>query len=176
MNKNTDFPYAHSIFGKDLLSGSDRFQRLAWLAKEIPVQDLYQVQDTGYSKLLFNEISECYINGQFIATIVLGFSFIEREIAGRLFSIGDKKTAEKGKSEELINSAHKKGWLTEDEMTRLNKLRDLRNPVVHFRDPFNFSHPDIAAILKAQTTPKCLEENSKLILGAIIHILNKTAL
>lgn len=176
MNKNSDLPYAHSIFGKDLLSGSDRFQRLAWLAKEIPVHDLYQVQDTGYSKLLFNEISECYINAQFIATIVLGFSFIEREIAGRLFSIGDKKIAAKGKNEELINLAYKKGWLTENEMNRLNKLRDLRNPVVHFRDSFNSSHPDMAAFLKAKTTPKYLEESAQIILKAIIHILSKTAL
>lgn len=175
MNENTDFPYAHSIFGKELMSGSERFRRLAWLAKKIHVEDLYQIQDRVYSKSLFNEISECYVNGQFIATIVLGFSFIEREIAGRLSSVGDKE-AKKGRSEELIKSAHAKGWLTESEKNRLNDLRDLRNPIVHFRESLDCSHPDLAATLKAKTTPEYLEENAQLILEATIHVLNKTAL
>ena len=175
MNEDIDFSLDQSVYGRELVLGSGRLYRLEWLTKRIPEQDLYLLQDGVFSQLLFNEISECFINGQFIATIVLGFSFIERAIAGRLSFIGDKKIAA-GTSEQLINAAHKKGWLTETECNHLNDLRKLRNPVVHFKEPLDLSRPEVASILRTKTTPQLLEGNAQQILEATIHVLNKTAL
>ena len=125
MPNNIDFSPDRAITGSDLLGGSGRLGRVEWLAKHFSAGDLYLLQDGAFSQLLFTDVLETFVGGQFIATIILGFSFIERTIAGRLFFVGEKDAA-MGKSEALLNAALRKGWLTIDEHAHLNcSSRDL---------------------------------------------------
>lgn len=110
-----------------------------------------------------------------IATVVLGFSLIERTIAGRL-SFNSERKAAGGTSEELVNAALNKKWLTPEEYANLNALRKLRNPIVHFRDHLDASRPEVKALLSAKTTAQIIEEDAKKVVEATIHVLNKTAL
>lgn len=175
MVKKLDFSFDRTVTGEELLVGSGRLGRLAWLAKRIPEKDLYLLQDGAFSQFLFSEVSESFVNGQFIATIVLGFSFIERTIAGRLSFVSEKNAA-KGTSEQLIDAALAKGWVTTEEKKLLNNLRALRNPIVHFKEPLAQNRPEIRALMEAKTASQLLEHDAKNILEAMIHVLNKTAL
>lgn len=169
-----DFSVNRTIPGKKLLAGTDHFRRLNWLKQRVPEDDLYFLQDGDFSLALFREAAESYIHGQFIAAIVLGYSFIERTIAGRLDHMKDKTA--RGHSHEVISAARERGWLTEEETLALNQLRGLRNPLVHFREPLDTSRPEIRAILQAKTTSELLEVDAQRVLEAAIHVLRKTAI
>lgn len=80
------------------------------------------------------------------------------------------------KSENLIKEAVGKGWLTNDEQDHLNKLRKLRNPIVHFRDHVDETRPEKRSISESKTTTQIFKSDAEKILAAVINILNKTAL
>ena len=175
MSDELDFSLDVTASGDELLSGTGRLARIGWLSKRIRKDDLFLLQDGSFSKLLFNETLECFVGGQFIATVVLGFSLVERTIAGRLSHVGEKKEA-KGSSEELMSSALRNGWLSQTEVDKINELRALRNPVVHFREHLASSRPEVKATQSGRDTMQMLEGDAKRILEAAIHVLGKTAL
>lgn len=171
----TDFSLAETVSGEELLSGSDRLDRLAWIHKRIGTGDLYFFQDGPYSRFLFKEILDCFVNGQYIATIVLGFSFLERTLAGRLHFIGKPQVA-RGKSIDLFKAAHAENWISEGEHAIFESLRTLRNSVAHFHDPMDKLRPEIRAIQEGRTPAAILESDAKEFLSAAVQLLNKTAL
>lgn len=175
MSDELDFSLDVTVSGDVLLSGTERLGRIEWLARRIRKDDLFLLQDGSFSKLLFIETIECFLGGQFIATVVLGFSLIERAIAGRLFHVGDEKAA-KRKSEELMVSALNKGWLSQTEFNQIGELRALRNSVVHFRGHLSMSRPGVNAAVNGQDISQMLESDARRILEAAIHVLGKTAL
>ena len=175
MAEEFDFSLERSVTGQELFRGNAMLERLAWLNECVPGASFFFLQDGEFSKLVFQEAADSYVNGQFIAAIVLGFSFIERTIAGRFSHIGEEKTA-RGHSEDLFKAAAKKGWITESEYQSLEKLRSLRNPIVHYRDPLHGDRPEIRALLQAKTPLIMLETDAKLILNAAIRLLGKTAI
>ena len=176
MSKDLDFSPARTVTGDALLGENTRLGRLAWLMKYVRADDLYFVQDGALSEMLFREAADSFVNGQFLATIVLAFSFIERSIAGRLSYIGENKTAE-GKSKDLLAAALDRGWLTPDEIKSLDEIRLLRNPIVHYRDSFDAKRPEIRAALEGKPHSILFEADARKVLEAAIHIiLAKTAL
>ena len=104
MKADLDFSFDCVVHGEELLAGTDRLGRAAWLAKRVREDDIYFMQDGTLSQLLFTEVLESFIGGQYIASIVLGFSLIERTVAGRLAFVGDTAAATE-RSEGLIDAA-----------------------------------------------------------------------
>ncbi|WP_038177884.1 hypothetical protein [Vibrio rhizosphaerae] len=96
-----DFDLTHTINLEELLVGSGKLDRLLILLSKMKKGDLYFLQDGKRSKVVFQEAVEIYINGQFISAIALGFSFIERTIAGRLWFLGERKMS-KERSDKLL--------------------------------------------------------------------------
>ncbi len=175
MKSEFDFSFDRPVHGEELLGGTGQLARASWLTKYIREDDIYFMQDGTLSELLFKEVLSSFVAGQLIATIVLGFSLIERTIAGRLASIGDK--AALANSEDLLKNALERDWLKKDEYEQLNELRkSVRNPIVHFRDHASETRPELKAYLNARTIEKQLETDAKKILEATIHLLQKNAL
>ena len=175
MADELDFSCERSVTGEELLLGSGRLERLAWLNRLIPSGDLFFLQDGEFSKLVFQEAVDSFVNGQFIAATVLGFSFIERTIAGRLSHVGDKKLA-LSKSGELLHAALQRRWLTETEHSSLDALLKVRNPIIHFREPLHAERPEIRALYQAKTPKLLVESDARKVLDAAIRLLEKTSI
>lgn len=175
METEFDFSFDRPVYGEELLGGSGQLARASWVARRVRNDDVYFMQDGTLSQLLFKEVLSTFVSGQYIATIVLAFSLIERTVAGRLAFVGDK-SATKSNSVQLLKSALERGWLKQDEHDLLDELRKLRNPIVHFHDHLSETRPEIRATLSARTTEQMLEGDAKQILEATIHVLQKTAL
>ena len=175
MKTEFDFSFDRPVHGEELLGGTGQLPRASWVAKRIREDDIYFMQDGTFSQLLFKEALNSFVAGQFIATIVLAFSLIERTVAGRLAFVGEKSAA-RAKSEILLKGALERGWLRTEEHKLLDELRELRNPIVHFRDHLSDTRPEVRAALSARTTEQVLEVDAKQILEAAIHVLQKTAL
>ena len=175
METEFDFSFDRPVYGEELLGGSGQLARASWVARRVRDDDVYFMQDGTLSQLLFKEVLSAFVSGQYIATIVLAFSLIERTVAGRLAFVGDKPAA-KANSVQLMKSALERGWLKQDEHDLLDELRKLRNPIVHFHDHLSETRPEVRAALSARTTEQMLEGDAKQILEATIHVLQKTAL
>ena len=175
MTNKLDFSPDRAVTGSELLKGSYRLSRVEWLTNNLHENDLYLFQDGELSQLLFTDLIETFVGGQFIATILLGFTFIERTIAGRLSFVGDKKTA-KESSTELLDAALSRGWLSIGEHSKLNELRQLRNPIVHFREHLADTRPEVKAVLSGRSATQMFESDAKQILAVSIHVLKQTSL
>lgn len=173
-NDELDFDLTHTIDSKELLKGSGKLERLSMLLAKISKGDLYFLQDGKRSKVVFQEAAVTYINGQFISAIALGFSLIERTIAGRLWFL-DERTKAKAKSDELLDEAARRGWITGRECELLKELKNIRNYVMHFQDPSN----DESNFKNLFTTdPKSVdfEDNAKNVILTAISVLQKTSI
>jgi hypothetical protein len=175
METEFNFSFDRPVYGEELLGGSVQLARASWVARRVRNDDVYFMQDGTLSQLLFKEVLSTFVSGQYIATIVLAFSLIERTVAGRLAFVGDKPAA-LANSVPLLKSALERGWLKQEEHDLLDELRKLRNPIVHFRDHLSETRPEVRAALSARTTEQILESDAKQILEATIHVLQKTAL
>jgi hypothetical protein len=176
MSDELDFSISESVSSDKILSSSAKGNRLSWVSTQIGGPDgFFFFQDGRFSRYIFQEALHCYIEGQFICTIVLAFSFIERSLAGRFFEIG-RADLERSRSEDLLIEAQKIGWLSIEEHTLLQDLKSIRNSVAHFRDPSDFSRPEIRALLSAKEPYVMLENEAKQVLLAAFRVLNKTAI
>lgn len=175
MNHNLDLSFNLSVSGKELLNRTASTARANWLTNKLCRDDLFFLQDGPFSEILLNEIFECFLAGRDIATIVIGFSFIERTIAGRLNHTGHPK-AQELKSEQLLAEAIARGWISQSEHENLTEIRKLRNPIVHFKDYLHAQRPEIRALTSALTTKEMMERDAKQVLESVIKILYKTAL
>jgi len=175
MATETTLSFERGLLALELLHPDSKLGRLQWLAKHINPDDLYFFQDGELSQSLFHEILDAYIAGLDLAVCVLGFTFIERSIAGRLSHIG-ASVAAKGRSGQLLAEALRRGWLSQEEYSTLDNLRLNRNPLVHFKDRLEVSRPEIRAIMNAKSTKELLATEARLIVQAVFTVLKKTSL
>lgn len=170
-----DFDFTHSVTAEVLIRGAGRLERLSWLHERIKKGDLFFLQDGTRSQVVFQEAVDSFVNGQYIAVVALGFSFIERTIAGRLWSIGEKEKANTRDNSKLLNFAKDRGWLTDGEVTALNNLRDVRNYVVHFKDP-DSRQMKVCSVFEKHPRSVDFEKDAYAVMQAAIDVLSKTAL
>lgn len=164
-----------TVRANELLRGTGRLERLEWIHQRLKGGDIYFFQDGKRSQIVFQEAVDSFVNGQFIATIALGFSFIERTIAGRLWHLGEKDAAQTRSNYKLLNFAKDRGWLSEGEVTVLNNLRDIRNYVIHFRDP-DQTQGGIRNIFQKQHRSVDFEKDAYAVMKAALDVLSKTSL
>ena len=124
--------------------------------------------------MIFQEAADSYVNGQFISCIALGFSFIERTIAGRLWHLNEKSLSKKS-GESLLSEALNKKWISEGEFVSLNNLRRLRNYTVHFQPPSDDEN-NVKDLFAPDPRSIDFEENAKQVMLAAINVLHKTSI
>lgn len=175
MSDKLDFSLRETASPAELCESVAEVKRLKWIVTKLGPDGFYFFQDGRFSRYMFQEAIQSFINGQFIASIVLAFSFIERSLAGRFFEVG-RTDLERATAEVLLREARLSGWLSETEEKLFNNLRELRNTVAHFRDPGSTDRPEIRAILSAKQPYEMLENQAREVLDAAIRLLGKTAI
>jgi len=112
----------------------DRIERIKWLEKILPNCDYLMEFDTA---LIFEEAKTSFINGQFIATIILANAFIEHYLQGKLINKGFIGEAKQG-LKDIVKFIRKNGMLHEYLCKKINHLRQFRNPFIHLKE---WEHP-----------------------------------
>jgi hypothetical protein len=107
-----------------------------------------------------------------MAVVVLGLAFIEQAIAGRFYAAG-RNDLERATISALLLEAHGSGWIADDELTNLNRVRLLRNPVTHFRAPLSVDTIESRAVRAAAVPYSVLESDAKTVMEAVFHLLSK---
>jgi len=140
MEKNTDL-FGNEIKKKTYKSTTEkelisydkilfpqRFERLKFVKKYNP-KGFSMFGDMEFV-FTFNEIQKCYVNGHFIATIVLSQSFLEKLLGIHLSKKGLEKETKYG-LEKMIKVATRENILHPKVLELLNCLRLKRNPFIH---------------------------------------------
>jgi hypothetical protein len=151
-----------------------RIERLAWLASALPHGELLTFPGGWMAKHLFEETRHCFIYGQFLAAIVLGFAFVERTLAAIFYASG-RGDLEKAPVSELFREAVRTGCLTADEYAWLDRARKLRNPVTHFRRPLYRDTVENRSVTEGSLPYWILEEDARHVVLAAMRVVAKRA-
>ncbi len=127
---------APSLAKYDKDSFNDRLQRLRWLYKVFPSGYSYMMPpETAY---IFGEIKNVFVDGAFVATILLSSAFIEHWLSSVARSKGFEREAARGLSS-VIKCLRREGLVNDYLLDKADALRKLRNPFVHLQA---FEAPD----------------------------------
>jgi hypothetical protein len=150
----------------------ERLARLNWLVSNTPDAEFWTFPGCLISKYLFEESRYCFVYGQFLAVIVLGMSYIEHTLAAMFYTVG-RSDLERANISRLLGEAVTAGWISQDEYDHLNKAREIRNPVTHFRSPLRDDTIECRAMTQDELPYIVIEEDARYIMAIALHLLNK---
>lgn len=126
--------YEVALERRDAQTRPERAARVRWLNKNLPAW-MGMPSDSWF---VFNEAKSTYVDGYFIATVVLASAFAEHWLSGRLSAQGFDKEAGRGLAA-CIRCARKHQAWPDFILDRLDRLRRIRNPFIHLKG-FDHDH------------------------------------
>ena len=133
----------------------ERLERLIFLRKIWPQNLLI----SGEMEFVFTlgEIKDCFIKGHFIAVIVLTQSFIEKIFVDFFIEKGFSKETKYG-LDNMIKFAKKTNLIETYVLKKVDKLRQIRNPIIHSKD-FSYEYSLSKRVYDNKIAPNILLEN-----------------
>lgn len=106
------------------------------------------------SNYLWNEARSCFINGDFIATILSCQSLCEHLLASYLeYQSRDETLASKPRFRAVIKKCHELKIISDKDKTNLEELSDFRNLLTHYRSMKSMSAFIHQALEREVTSP-----------------------
>ena len=169
-------PATRLIEDEDRRCREARVARLEWLESNYPL-DRYGFMLFGgwVSQQLLGEARYCFTYGQFLASAVLGVAFAERILAAKFYAIG-RDDLERAGGQSLLREALQCGWITDAEFDQLDKFRQLRNPLIHYRRYLAAGTVERRAVQQEREPEEIIEDDARGILVAAFGILAKEAI
>jgi hypothetical protein len=163
------------LVSEDESTRAKRAERLAWLVEAYPGGPHGLLIHGGWlSKQLLEEVKYCFTYGQYVATAVMGYALIERLLAAELYARG-RDELERAASERLIAAAREHGMITDTEYDVLNSIRNLRNPLLHYRRPFSDGTIESRWSKEEQHPEDFLEADARIVITATFRLLARHA-
>jgi len=153
---------------------AQRAKRLKWLISEAPDAHIWTFPGGWVTKQLFEEARYSFVYGQFLASTILGFAYVERTLGATFYGAG-RNDLRRATSEVLFKEANAVGWLEEREIEVFDKARRLRNPLVHFRKPLHKDLPEFRAIQGEREPYEIIEDDAKHILQVMFRLVKQNA-
>jgi hypothetical protein len=131
----------------DAATRADRAERAAWLAGLGWPESGWQFFG-GDPTASWEELRRTFIDGSYLATILVGHVFLENLLAGQLAS-------------DVLKRTRDRGWLGPDEFEVLDALREMRNPYAHYAEFL-------------QETPEAVvEQDARAVVEALYRLVNR---
>jgi len=123
--------YEASLERADRASLSVRAARVRWLSSVIPRRIGFALPlETAY---VFEEAKSAYVSGYFVAAVILAAAFVEHWFSAKLAARGFEKAAAKGLAASIA-AARANDIVNASLLTRVDRLRQIRNPFVHLKE------------------------------------------
>jgi len=150
----------------------DRVERLRWVDKVFPKgYDFMMPPETAY---IFDEAKMAFLNGEFIATLLLASAFVEHWLGIPLQSKGFHKEAQKGLGA-IIECARANNLVHGYLLDKADHLREIRNPFVHLK-PFAHKHSIMQRAMNGLSHPVEIMENDAKEALSIMYTIASTSL
>lgn len=120
----------------------------------------------------WEEARSSFVNGNFVATIMLCQSMMEHILASHLHGtlIGD--VAEKQSLKDTVRLCEERGVIDGPTRSDLQRLADLRNPLAHFRHLSDVAHLDRKAINSGQHPMELIGAEATFAIALVIKVLS----
>ena len=162
----TEFDSFLSVAKDQRERAEDRFSFLNSLS---PYDNLrYPGVHEWYSYRLYMDAVENYIRGHFLATIILSSTFIENILGTLLLEQGSENMG----AYQIIEDSVDEGILSEKQAQKLHKVRKLRNPVVHTRNPMNPESYQYRYIEEGKIPWELAKQDAKESIEAVFILVN----
>ena len=137
----------------DTKSRATRVRRLRDLLDTMPVpSDGLSFLGGEASQICFDEVRRCYMDGSYMAVVLLSLAYVERELAAVLYAAG-WEAAKKAPLGAVLEKGHQDGVLSEIEWRTYRELARLRNSHAHFRR-LGSSESMMARVVEEDAFPK----------------------
>jgi len=136
--------------------------------------------------LAYTEARSSFVDGNFVATILLAQSLIENLLGGHLV-IDDvsrevrqrpartsKRLGGRPKLNDLIAHAVEAEVLSERDVLNIKRLMDLRNPLIHFRDVGDPQNITRRAMSAGKHSNQIMYEDARFAISTIVAVVGKT--
>lgn len=160
------------LSNEDSVCFEDRASRLSWIVERMPQSEYVTFPGGHVSKFLFEEMRYSFVYGQYLASIAVGFAYIEHTIAALLYASGRDDLA-RANASKLIEEAHDAGWLSSSEYIEFNDVRVRRNPIVHFRPPLTSETIPLRTIKENDLPYSIIEKDARKVIVAAMGLLTK---
>jgi len=150
----------------------DRLNRLKWIVEQYPNIEISLFHGGLKSHYLFEEARYCFVYGQYIASIMLSLSYIENTLASIFYASG-RDDLQRVRLVNLLEEAKEKGLISESEFALFNKVREIRNPITHFRKPVDKETIEWRAVQNDRHPYELVEEDAKTALKAAFRMMAK---
>ncbi len=159
---------------EDNSARAQRTARLEWLVTHYPSAQGFMLHGGWLSKQLLEEAKYCFVYGQYVALAILSVAFLERTLAARFYGSG-RDDLERAGGADLLRQALQTGSISQDEFLLFERMRRLRNPLVHFRRPLAKDTVEARAVASDCHPDTILESDAREILLGLLAILQRQA-
>lgn len=150
----------------------DRLNRLKWIIEEYPNIEMSLFHGGLKSHYLFEEARYCFVYGQYIASTMLSLSYIENTLASVFYTSG-RNDLQRASLVNLLEESREEGLISESEFAVFDKVREIRNPLTHFRKPTDKKIIEYRAVKNNRHSYELLEEDAKTALKAAFRMMAK---
>ena len=117
----------------DAKSREIRAERLRYLLDIIPIPpEGISFLGGEQSEICFDEVRRCYLDGSYMAVVLLSLAYVERTLAAELYARG-WSTASTAPLNVLLERAYEEGVLSKSDWQICRRLAELRNSHAHFQ-------------------------------------------
>ena len=160
---------------EDHVAFEQRVGRLEWLAANYPENDAGFLLSGGWlAHELLEEARYSFAYGQFLAAAILGVAFVERTLAARFYAAG-RDDLERASGVDLLRQALAQGWVSAEEFRQLDNIRQMRNPIAHFRRSGSPDTPEYRAVQDDIDPFQVVESDARAVLEAVFGTLRNSA-
>ncbi len=159
---------------EDEIARPERQERLRWIVEHYPPAEGFLLSGGWLSKQLLEEAKHSFVYGQYVAAATLGVAFVERILASQFYAAG-RDDLERAGGHELLSEALRCGWLTQADFDRFDRMRGLRNPLVHFRRPLARDTIEARAVVSDAHPDQIVEADAREVLEGVLRVLEKVA-
>lgn len=149
--------------------------RLQWLLNLTPRPTEWVFPGGSTTISLFEACSFCYVNGQFLASMILGLSFVEHTL-NSLFAAAGRKGQEDMDIETLGREALSEGLITEDIFNDIVDAGNKRNTILPFRKPVSIQAVGNHFDKERRLESSGYEADAKRVMVAVSHFLDKSSI
>ncbi len=164
-------PFADHLRTNDRMDFPDKLLRARWASTVLPAD--WSAFHGGMSTLLlFEEMHHSFVHGNFIASTVLGMSFIEHTLAAILYSRGTEEAASMGYTR-LVKELAEQQVIDSDAATELIALSSIRNRLIHFRSPSSKESIEMVALQSGTSSLEVWEVDARRVVSVAGAILQR---
>ncbi len=147
-----------------------RTERLSWLVASSPPAEIWLFPGGWLAERQFEEARHCFVYGQFFASMLVGFAYVERTLAAMFYGSG-RNGLQRAMGNDLIQEAARVGWLSASDVAAFQSARALRNPLTHFRTPLHAELPDVRAFQEDRDLYELAVSDAKHVLQVALRLV-----